>query len=194
VRLDAIGRAVPAGHRLRVSISPTGWPRAWPSPEPVTLTVVAGASHFELPVRLPGRDDASVPAFGEPELSTPLPLEQLGGGGADASVSFDGQTGRTVRSSSCSSGSGFRLPDGLEYKHGETNTFSIVEGEPLSASVHSEHEIAIGRGAWRTRVRARADLTCDATTFRVQTDLAAWEDDDQVLTREWSFEIPRDHV
>ena len=194
VRLDAIGRAVPAGHRLRVSISPTGWPRAWPSPEPVRLTVVAGASHLALPVRLPGHDDPSVPAFGEPELSTPLPLEQLGGGGADVSVSFDGQTGRTVRSSSCSNGSGFRLPDGLEYKHGETNTFSIVEGEPLSASVHSEHEITIGRGAWRTRVRARADLTCDATTFRVQTDLAAWEDDDQVLTRDWSFEIPRDHV
>jgi hypothetical protein len=72
--------------------------------------------------------------------------------------------------------------------------FSIVEGDPLSAGTHSEHEIAIVRGAWRTRVRSRADLTCDATTFRVQTDLAAWEDDDSVLSRDWRFDIPRDHV
>jgi hypothetical protein len=60
--------------------------------------------------------------------------------------------------------------------------------------VYSEHEIAIGRGAWRTRVLARADLSCDATTFRVQTDLTAWEDDESVFARDWSFEILRDHV
>ena len=76
VRLDAIGRAIPAGHRLRVSVSPTGWPRAWPSPEPVTLTVVAGASHLELPVRLPRDTDAGL-AFPEAEGSEPLPLVQL---------------------------------------------------------------------------------------------------------------------
>ena len=41
----------------------------------------------------------------------------------------------------------------------------IVDDEPLSARVHSEHEIAIARDAWRTRVGARAQLACDATTF-----------------------------
>ena len=71
VRLDAIGRAIPPGHRLRVSVSPTGWPRAWPSPEPATLTVVAGASYLELPVRPPRLEDASLPAFAEPEASEP---------------------------------------------------------------------------------------------------------------------------
>ena len=60
--------------------------------------------------------------------------------------------------------------------------------------MHSEHEIAIARDAWRTRVRARAQLTCDATTFLVQTDLAAFKDDETVFTRDWSFKIPRDHV
>jgi hypothetical protein len=192
VRLDAIGRAVPAGHRLRVSVSPTGWPRAWPSPEQVTLTVVAGASHLELPVRAPRADDASLPAFAEPEASEPLSLQPLDLGPTRAWLSSDRRTGRTELSSSqarC-----YRLQDGLEYRHSATIVFSIVERDPLSASAHSEHEIAISRGPWRTRVRARADLTCDPTTFRVQTDLAAWEDDDNVLSREWSFDIPRDHV
>ena len=80
VRLDAIGRAIPPGHRLRVSVSPTGWPRAWPSPEPVTLTVVAGASYLELPVRHPRDTDARLPAFAEAEGSEPLPLVRLAEG------------------------------------------------------------------------------------------------------------------
>jgi len=60
--------------------------------------------------------------------------------------------------------------------------------------MQSECEISIARDAWRTHVIARARLTCDATTFTVQTDLAAWEDDKTVLTRDWSFTIPRDHA
>ena len=191
VRLDGIGRTVPAGHRLRISISPTGWPRAWPSPEPVTLTLVTGASRLDLPVRPPRPDDASLPDFAEPEASEPLVVELLSGENS-SSVSRDGNTGRT--DFSWSRADGYRLPDGLEYVHSVTNTFSIVEGDPLSASAHSEHEIGVARGDWRTRVRTRADLSCDATAFRVQTDLAAWEEDEDVLTRDWSLEIPRDHV
>ena len=54
VRLNAIAHAFPPGHRLRVAVSPTYWPWAWPSPESVTLTVHDG--RLELPVRpTPGR-------------------------------------------------------------------------------------------------------------------------------------------
>ena len=74
------------------------------------------------------------------------------------------------------------------------NTFSIVEDDPLSAAAHSECEISIARDGWRTHVHARARLTCDATTFRVQTDLAASEGDETIFTRDWSLEIPRDQV
>jgi uncharacterized protein len=192
VRLDAIGRAIPPGHRLRVSVSPTGWPRAWPSPEPVRLTVVAGASYLELPVRLSRDTDARLPAFAEAEGSEPLPLLRLPDNQGRSRLSCHRHGGRTELTAERTHG--YRLPDGLEYHGHVANTFSIVEDEPLSASAHSEHEIAIARGAWRTRVRARAQLTCDATTFAVQTDLAASEDDETVLTRDWSFKIPRDHV
>jgi hypothetical protein len=74
------------------------------------------------------------------------------------------------------------------------NTFSIAEDDPLSATAQSECEISIARDAWRTHVLARARLTCDATTFTVQTDLVASEADQTVLTRDWTFKIPRDHV
>jgi predicted acyl esterase len=191
VRLDAIGRAIPAGHRLRASVSPTGWPRAWPSPEPVTLTVVAGASYLELPVRRPRDTDAGL-AFAEAEGSEPLPLVQLEDGQGHTRLTRDPDSGRAELTADRTHG--YRLPDGLEYRGRVVNTFSIVEDDPLSATAHSECEIAIARDTWRTHVRARAHFTCDATTFTVQADLAASENDDTVLTRDWSFEIPRDHV
>jgi hypothetical protein len=191
VQLDAIGRAIPLGHRLRVSVSPTGWPRAWPSPEAVTLTLVAGASFLELPVRLRRDTDASLPAFAEAEGSEPLPL-QLADSHQHLDLSSHSDSGRTELA--VEREHGYQLPDGLEYHQHVANRFSIVQNEPLSATAQSEHGIAIARDSWRTHVRARAQLTCDATTFAVQTELAASEDDETVFTRAWSFEIPRDHI
>ena len=191
VRLDAIGRAIPAGHRLRVSVSPTGWPRAWPSPEPVTLSVVAGASRLELPVRLPRDTDAAL-GFGEAEGSEPLPLVQLKDGRGDTRLTRDPDSGRAELTADRAHG--YRLPDGLEYRGRVVNSFSIAEDDPLSATARSECEIGIARDTWHTHVLARARITCDATTFTVQTDLTVSESDEMVFTRDWAFEIPRNHV
>jgi hypothetical protein len=191
VRLDAIGRAIPAGHFLRVSVSPTGWPRAWPSPEPVTLSVVAGASRLELPVRLPRGTDAAL-GFGEAEGSEPLPLVQLEDGRGDTRLTRDPDSGRAELTADRAHG--YRLPDGLEYRGRVVNSFSIAEDDPLSATARSECEIAIARDTWHTHVLARARITCDATTFTVQTDLTVSESDEMVFTRDWAFEIPRNHV
>ena len=43
VELDGIAQAIPAGHRLRLALSPAYWPWLWPAPEPVTLAVHTAA-------------------------------------------------------------------------------------------------------------------------------------------------------
>jgi putative CocE/NonD family hydrolase len=78
VPLDVIAHSFPRGHRLRVAVSPTYWPWAWPSPEEVTLTLYKG--RLELPVRKPRPEDAELPGFGEPEHSPPLEVEEREGG------------------------------------------------------------------------------------------------------------------
>ena len=71
--LDFAGHRVPAGHRVRLSLSPTYWPFAWPSPEPVTLDVRLGERTFvTLPEARPcGRQTETPPRFPEPERATP---------------------------------------------------------------------------------------------------------------------------
>ncbi|NED84385.1 peptidase S15, partial [Streptomyces sp. SID11233] len=75
VRLNGIAQAFPAGHRLRLSLSTSYWPLAWPPPEPVMLAVKARASTLTLPVRPVRTPDEGI-AFGEPEAVRPLATEQ----------------------------------------------------------------------------------------------------------------------
>ena len=57
LELDGVAQAIPAGHRLRLAISPAYWPWLWPAPEPVTLGVHTATSAVALPVRAPRPED-----------------------------------------------------------------------------------------------------------------------------------------
>ena len=57
---------LPAGHRIRLAVSPTYWPWAWPSPATAELTFALPDCSLELPVRpRPASEPAVV--FAEPE-------------------------------------------------------------------------------------------------------------------------------
>ncbi len=194
VRLNAAAHELAAGHRWRVAISPTYWPQAWPSPQPVTLTIFTGeASQLCLPVRPPRPEDSQLRPFEPPESAPPLPREPLGPAEHARAVRRDLVTGATELVSTAVSG--FRLPeDGLEYTSANVDTYRIVEGQPLSASVKCEWSIRIGRGDWQTRVDTVSVMTSDAHTFTVTNVLEGFEGETRVFAKTWHFSVPRDHV
>ncbi len=75
VQLNAIAHALPTGHRWRVALSPTYWPHAWPSPQPVTLTLYDGS--LSLPVRPPCADIDDSIHFLPAEAAPVMPREIL---------------------------------------------------------------------------------------------------------------------
>jgi len=194
VRLNAIAHALPAGHRWRVAVSPTYWPWAWPSPEPVTLSIFTGEeSHVVLPVRPSRADDAALPAFAEAEASPPAAIEALRPESSVATVERDVASGRVTLTEEAVEG--FRVLDsGREYDASSRNVFTIVEGEPLSASVRCEHTIAVARGDWRARVETRSTMAADATHFHLTNAIDAFEGSVRVRTKSWTRAIPRDLV
>ena len=194
VRLGAIAHALPAGHRWRVAVSPTYWPWAWPSPEPVTLTVVTGAdSLLVLPVRPARPGDRELPPFGPAEGAPPLPIEPLGPSEQTRTVIEDLASGRLDQHVGVATG--FRLVEGgLAYEHLRADTYTIVEGNPLSAAVRCAHTIRIGRGEWQTRVETMSTMSADAEDFHVTNVLSAYEGDVRVFARTWTFTTPRDHL
>ncbi len=185
--------AVPAGHTLRLAVSPTYWPWAWPSPEPVTLTVHStGESRLELPVREAPAQELPLPQWGEPEGAAKLPAETLHTGRLGRVIHRDIETGATelafdwIDHRTKIPGSGIVL--------GERNRarYRLTEGDPLSAAVEVEVEVELGRGDWAVRSVVKSTMTCDRARFLVTTSLDAYEGPARVHARRWTHAIPRE--
>jgi uncharacterized protein len=192
VPLQSTGYAVPAGHRVRLAVSPTYWPWAWPSPEPVTLTIHGGA--LTLPRRGESALDAQLTPFGPAEQGTPLSSEttMLRDGGR--TLARDLATGATEVRFDWHPSRTRILATGTEMGEENLTTYSIVEGDPLSASVHCRVVVTLDRPGWHTRTEATSTMTCDRDRFTVTSTLDAFEDGVRVHAANHVHHFPRDGV
>ncbi len=195
VALTAIAYAFPAGHRVRVALAPCYWPWAWPAPGGMRLRVrVGGNAVLALPTREPQAADPALPPLPPPE-SAPAPAhEQLAPVEVLRRVRRDVESGRLESQSDMSYFGSFRQPDGLEYSERGRDSFSVVEGDPLSAEARSRWEVSVGRGAWQTRVTVESSMRADATAFLLEDALDAFEAGERVFSERWTAAIPRDHA
>ncbi|MDX6591859.1 MAG: uncharacterized protein QOJ13_1055 [Gaiellales bacterium] len=196
VKLKVIGYALPAGHRIRVSISPTFWPMIWPSPEPVTLTVEEAV--LTLPVRRAGADDGRLHEFGPPEAAEDAAIVTLGSpqpASAARTVRHEYATGAVVLESRPDFFPSTRFLDtNLEYHERHTDEFRLAGDDPLSAEVRCSWVVEIGRGDWQTRVEAASTMTSGRDAFLVTSSVDAYEGRRRVFSRSWTSTIPRDGV
>ncbi len=195
VRLNAAGYRLPSGHRWRVSISPTYWPHAWPSPQSVTLTLYTdGQSRLHLPVRHPSPEDESLSPFEPAEVSPPLAVEILRPPSRQLRQQqdvIDGMTTVTLRKDS----GRIRFSDtGLEEESDSVETYAIREGHPLSAAIHIRHTVEYQRDDWQVRLETDSEMRSDAAHFYITNRLDAYEGEAHVFENTWTSKIPRDHV
>ena len=193
LELDGIAQAIPAGHRVRLALSPAYWPWLWPAPEPVTLAVHTADSSLVLPVRAPRPEDERLSPFEEPEQAPRLEVETLEPVEGSRTVTRDFATGRTELVFDWAAGGRYRLvAAGLQAGYWTKTTYSILPGDPLSAEVRCEAATELGRDGWLARAEIRSVMSCDADRFMVHTELEAFEDGELVRRREWDFETPRE--
>ncbi|GLY74117.1 CocE/NonD family hydrolase [Actinoallomurus iriomotensis] len=194
VPLIATAHAFAAGHRIRVSVSAAYWPLAWPSPEPVTVTLSPGGpSALHLPER-PGRpEDARLRPYGPPLADPPVPIRQEPGT-SDRTVRYDPVAGRIEITLRGDDGRFTDLTDGGYRRADSVDRFTLAEGDPASALVECERTEEIGRGEWRTRIVTYSRMSGDAEAFSVSNGLTAYEGDERVFHRTWNAVIPRTGV
>jgi len=195
IPLDVIGARIPAGHRWRLSVSPTYWPQAWPSPEPVTLTVFTGqGSQLQLPVRTPQSGDTALAPFAPPECSAAIPLEQVRPASRTRALHHDVANRQLQIVDSLDTGHKRLLASDLEFYSASQDVYTIVEDDPLSATVRCEGKAGLSRGAWRVRVETSSTMSADAETFYLTHSLDAYEGNTRIFTKTGEFRIPRDRV
>jgi hypothetical protein len=194
VQLTDIAHAFPAGHRIRVAVSNAYWPIAWPSPEPVTLSLHTGASALLLPVRAPRAEDAKLPPFPPAEATPPEPMTVLKPGADRRSWTRDIVTGETVLVIESDDGRTHFDSHGLVTDGGRRSVYRIGGADPNSASLDIAFHLEVGRGNWQVRTETRAVFRSTPTEFLVEATLDAWEGEVRVCARNWSTRIPRDLV
>ncbi|HEU4448983.1 MAG TPA: CocE/NonD family hydrolase [Gaiellaceae bacterium] len=193
VPLDVAAHSFPAGHRLRVAVSPTYWPWAWPSPEPVRLTLFSGT--LELPERQRRPEDERLRPFAEPEHSAPLPVEAVAAGPGGRFLRRDLATGLVEQVFDWDLGGVQRLlASGLETSDTSHTVYSVRDGDPLSAAVRFHATSGMARGDWSMLSEVTSAMTADAEAFHVTTQLDVYEGATRIFARTWTHGFPRDHV
>lgn len=192
VQLNAMAQSLPPGHRLRVSLSSSYWPLAWPSPEPVCLTVRTGDSALVLPERPVGEpDEVSLRPFDEPEGAPPAQATQLRPGDERWTVSRD-----LVRYASAlevvKDLGVVRLEDiDLEVTRRAEERYSWVGDDVDSVRGETVWHMGFRRGDWAARTVTRTVLSSTVTDFHLHAELDAYEGDRRVHSRNWHHVIPR---
>jgi putative CocE/NonD family hydrolase len=185
------------GSRIRVALSETWWPVVWPSPEPVTLQLTAGACTLELPVRptRPGEappfevfhDRYEVPGVQPAPYLQPLEgVEISGEPGSRTFTLAEGSLEPADQRQITGTGTSFREAYHLRR--------SIREDDPNSAEMEAVAINVLERGDWRIKLRARCLCKSTSTHFLCSETFEAWDGDRAVFSRTWDKKIPRELI
>ncbi|MER6987983.1 CocE/NonD family hydrolase [Saccharopolyspora hirsuta] len=195
VQLNGVAQAFPPGHQIRMSLSTSYWPLAWPPPEPVQLTVHPENSALELPIRpVAEPDEVAAPVFAEPEGTAPLTTTQLRHGEQRWTVSRD-LVGYESALEVIKDLGVVRFDDiDLAVTRRACERYSWTADEFDSVRGDIEWTMAFERGDWSVRTVTRTVLTSTGADFRLHAELDAYEGDERVFSRNWQRSIPRDQV
>ncbi|WP_110687956.1 CocE/NonD family hydrolase [Salinicola aestuarinus] len=195
VALKHIAQQFPAGHAIRVSVSTSYWPLAWPAPVPVRLTFHPAACRLHLPVRAPRpAEEAALPAFGPPQAAPPL---------ATTVLETSREAWRAIRDLAShintleviNDEGRYRLEEiDLEIAARVTERYSYAYGDYDSLEGTTLWEREFRRGDWHVRIVSHTRLTSTSEAFRIQATLDAWEGESWVYSQSWDEHVPRDLV
>ncbi len=192
VSCNGAAHSFPAGHRIRVSISTSYWPLAWPPPEPTEVTIHLQSSQLILPVRRPRpEDDAALAAFPPAEIAPPIEQRVIAPGRENWRVIHDLASDEACLEVVRHDGH-FAIDEielevqkrTREWYRSQGDNFNSISGETRTLR-------AFKRGDWNVRATTHTLLTADADSFHLSAELDAFEGKRRVFSRTWNRRIRR---
>ncbi|MEP1963593.1 CocE/NonD family hydrolase [Tateyamaria sp.] len=184
--LDHIAYKVPAGHRIRVSISPTYWPLIWPAPNAVALTLFAGS------LSLQTLKNADTWTFPPPDAAAPWQTEELRPEAHSRQHITDMTTGITSLLIKDDFGKVRDLEHGLINGSTARETWEIHPDDPLSARGTCHWTDELERDGIALRTETTCEMWSDAEHFHLHAEVQAFENGKCIYQREVEDKISRD--
>jgi uncharacterized protein len=192
VQLDHVARRFQPGNSIRVAISTTYWPLIVSSPEPVVLSLFAGASELTLPVRPPRSEDAQLRPFGPPFVP-PVAVEVVKSKPGTREVVSDTASGRQVIHYEV--GNQVVLLKAVRTRLiGDIKMRDEINDNDPAVLIEAKITTGWERDDLRPRLLASSTFTTTKTEFVIVGELSAFNGEEKVLTRTWSQKIPRQLV
>ncbi len=184
----------PKGHRIRVAVSNALWPMNWPTPHPMTTSLLLGgegASHIVLP-RVPLQGPAA-PRFAAPEpVEAPAGITALAGGSWPGEWTVLRDEARQRSTVIWKGQTAVSYPWG-RFDHTEQLTYDVEDAHPELARVRGDSEYIQAVKDHVLTWRGRLDVSSDARTFFYKYTRTLLRDGALIRTRTWEAPIPRDH-
>ncbi|MBI2718079.1 MAG: CocE/NonD family hydrolase [Rhizobiales bacterium] len=193
VELNEIAQTVPAGCRLRLAISTSYWPIAWPSPEPATVTVDPSHSLLEVP-RLVSEKGLAKVTFKPVEKATLAPVTVKDAGAETRHVDLDIETQRVNFIIRRNDGT-FVIDDiGTEVSLTKLKDFAVSrDGSEAPRSLVAT-TVHYRRGDWDARAETEVAMTSDRTHFHLEGKVRTYEKGQPFIARDFKRSFKRDCV
>ncbi len=181
------------GHRLRLAVSNATFPMIWPTPSPMTTSLVvggAGGSRLILPVSPPA--DGRAPTF-EP----PTPVVRPEGYGSEGDVLPD--TWTVIRDEAeRSTRVEWEGRASSDHPWGRKRTverlaYRVEDFDPAHASVRGEAIMEVDLPDRLLRWHHLLDVRSDEESFGYSCTRELFENEKLIRTKSWEEKIPRDH-
>jgi predicted acyl esterase len=193
--LNGIAQRVPAGHRLRLSLSTQAWPLAWPAPRNMTLELMTGASRLEIATLTPGQcDDLATSVAHEAEIPPPLELAWRRPVMRERVVARNSENDSVTRIYVKDDGD-FQITEhgmGID-AYGEL-VYHCRGEDPLSARAEYHYRIGFDRDDWQVGVECDVEVSADLENFYIRGEYRALEDGKVIQRRVVDIPVKRRYV
>lgn len=194
VQLNDVAQRFDKGHRIRLSLSTSYFPLAWPSPSKVCLSIDTHLSQFVLPERPPRESDKTLREFGLPEAAPGTPLTALEPVDQRWTVIRDLGSDVSMLKVVINDGLARFEEHGMEAGSAIVERYSYYRGMYASFRGEVTATWRLQRKDWSIRTETRTVLTSDVQNFYIHATLDAYEGDRRFAARDWNVTIARDHV
>ena len=195
-------------HSIRVSVSASLWPFAWPSPTETTLTLQPEQLVLTLPIREDTNDEYVQAEFRTPTPPPPSPIK-VAAEPMSRVITRDlvaGTQDIVIRSEADQ----VDETDGLRYYTWAEDRYLITEGSAESAVAECRRVERYQRPglpgpgipgpglpdgsapSWDVKIVTFSRMFGDETDFFLENQVTAFESENEVFSRTWSARIPRD--
>lgn len=194
VRLNDVAQRFPAGNRLRLSISSSYWPLAWPSPESARLTLSIKGCRLILPIRTGSELDKSLVDLGRSETAQAVSHTLIEPAKREWTVNHNLATNE-VQLNVTNNDALMKLNDiDLIIGRYVRETFGFRNNDYATVRGEATHRRYFERGDWRILTEGKTTLTSTRTHFLIRATLDAYDGDARVFSKSWDESIPRDLV